>query len=130
MARRIAGEVPCMERDAAGSKPLHVWHRSIVVGLGTMVPVLLQDREHARGGFMAGLAARYRRRAHWNAIAEQDETLRLQIHDDERRTVASKFGCPDILAGLQGSDHVENSTVPALHLLRRSAARYRRNGQQ
>src|SRR3954469_8655990 len=130
MARRIAGEVPCMERDAAWGKPLHVRHRSVIVGLGTVVRVLLQDREDARGGFMAGLAARYRRGRHWNAIAEQDETLRLEIDDDERWAVASEFGCPDILAGFQNSDHVEDGAITALHLLRRSAARYRRNGQQ
>jgi hypothetical protein len=49
---RISRQPPCLERHSAPGEAFGKWHRSIVVGRGVMICVLLQNLEGSRWCFM------------------------------------------------------------------------------
>src|SRR4051812_45851517 len=60
MGCRITGQGTAMQCDPRPGKPLHMRHPGIVIEIGMMVRVLLNDTEDASGSLAPFLAARYR----------------------------------------------------------------------
>ena len=90
-----------MERNAVPCQPLHERHRCAVVEARIMLDLLLQDGEDPGRGAMAGLAGRYGRNADRQAVAIDDQPLRLAIDHQQHRPRRRKLRRPQILAGLQ-----------------------------
>ena len=83
--RRIAGQGAAMQRDARPGDALHVRHPGIVVEVGVVVLVLLDDAEDAGRG-LASLDAGRNRRAKNPAVGVVDRhLLALDRHDRHDR---------------------------------------------
>ena len=91
---------------ACNATPSHVrrWvigHRSIVILRRMMVPVLLQDREHAGRRIVARLAAADSRVTDLEAIAVDEGELVVEAHQDDDRTSSAMPGCQTNSPGLR-----------------------------
>src|SRR3954463_10172496 len=111
-----------MQRNAAPGKPLHVRHRRIVIDVGEVILVLLQDGEHAGGRLVALLAGADRGDAGEHTVAVHVGALLVERNDHEQWAAAGDVAEPDELALLQGREWCVGGTrflrTPERHLRR------------
>ena len=105
MRSRMPRQHPAMERDARPGEALHVGHEGIVVEVGIVLRLLLEDAEDAGGRFAAFLAGRYRCAQYPTFGVVDRDLLALQRHDGHDRlagTAAVDRGAPLLLSLMAG----------------------------
>ena len=113
--------------DAAPGQALHVGHGRVVVDVGEVILVLLQDGEHAGRRLVPLLAGAHRAHAGEHAIAVHVGELFVDAHDQQQRTAARGVAEPDELALLEitrrGVCRARFARTPERRLGRQCAAR-------
>ena len=90
-----------MECDAAPGEALLIVHRRVVVDVGVMIGVFLEDGEDACGCLVAGLAGRDSGDGDADSVAIDGGKLAGEIDVDEDGTLGRDLGCPYPFAGLE-----------------------------
>lgn len=101
MGSWIAGQISTVKRHSGPCQPLHEGHWRIVVKVGFVIDMLLQDREQACRGRVPWLTCRDRRDPDRHAIAINDRPLVGEADDDQDRAGRGNIRCPQILPGLE-----------------------------
>ncbi|MNO57548.1 hypothetical protein D3C76_480880 [compost metagenome] len=99
----IAGQPAGMQGDAVPGQALHVGHGGVVVQVGAVLDLLLQDGEHAGRGFLALLAGADRGDADGDAVAVDEDALLAEAYHQRDRALGGDFRVPEELPGLQRS---------------------------
>ena len=97
---RISRQNAAVQRDAGPGYALHVWHKRVVIKVGIMLGILLDDAEDAGRCLASPLAARYRR--------PEDPAIGV-VHDDP--LVAQRNDGEDRLARLTRLDDLDGARV-------------------
>src|SRR5262252_2833304 len=87
-----------------------------------MLLILLKDREYSGRSLVAGLSRRDRRRGDGYAVTEEQQPLRVKIHDDQSGTSRRAQRLPNILPRLQLAGDDKKRAAIELDLLCACAA--------
>ncbi|MNE57037.1 hypothetical protein D3C80_1519830 [compost metagenome] len=93
-----------MQGDAVPGQALHVGHRCVVVEVGAVLDLLLQDGEYPGWGVLALLAGADRGDADGDAVAIDEHALLGEADHQGDRALRGDFRIPQVLPGLERLD--------------------------
>ena len=101
MRGRLGANLSGVERHAVPGEPLHERHRRVLVEIGFMVLVLLEDGEGAGGGLVAGRPARHGRYADQGRSPPDEGALGAEADEDGDGAFGSFVADPEVTSRSQ-----------------------------